>query len=286
MEEENSFFAFDIGRGGLRLPGRLMNGREPTGRSAMRFNKSLVWKAWPLAATLVAALASSSVRADEPSRFGRFLRLGGNPSPPSTSAVSRPSPMPNGSMPSTVLNSPAVTPGTPAGGPAPRLNPQPRNSRPATEADPIVTRVAIGRSDNGSQFGMFLQVFADGTVIDSEGVHRVSSEVLRPVLEAVRQSEIHRQKGHSGAPATDFIELVQIVVYEKSYGKLKATSFSYSGNTQGCDPSVKHLHAALENLQAKMAGQPTPHAGPSPISTTHVPRNEPQGTVIGLTPGR
>ena len=59
-------------------------------------------------------------------------------------------------------------------------------SRPATESDPLLTRVAIGRSDNGSQFGMFLQVFADGTVLDGEGTHHVSRETLRPLVEAIQ----------------------------------------------------------------------------------------------------
>jgi hypothetical protein len=131
---------------------------------------------------------------------------------------------------------------------------------------------------------MFLQVFADGTVIDSEGVHRVSPDALRPVTEALRMSEIYRQKGHCGGPATDFIEQVHMVVFERSYGKLKANAFSYSGNTHGCDPSVKHLHNALDGLQAKMAGSPTPTVA-APVAPTNQPAQR-GGPILGLSPGR
>ena len=55
-------------------------------------------------------------------------------------------------------------------------------SRPLTEADPVVTRVALGRSNDGTQFGMFLQIYADGTVIDSEGVHHLGREAIRESL--------------------------------------------------------------------------------------------------------
>ena len=41
-------------------------------------------------------------------------------------------------------------------------------SRPITESDPLLTRIAVARSDNGNAFAMFLQVFADGTVINAE----------------------------------------------------------------------------------------------------------------------
>ena len=116
-----------------------------------------------------------------------------------------------------------------------------------------MTRVSLGRSDDGTQFGMFLQVFADGTVLDSEGTHHVDSQTLRPLIEAIQSSDLTRLKGHCGAPATDFIEQVHMVVYERSLGRLRATSFSYSGNPQGCDHAVRHLHATLEALQAKIS---------------------------------
>ena len=137
-------------------------------------------------------------------------------------------------------------------------------SRAATEADPLVTRVSLGRSDDGTQFGMFLQVFADGTVLDSEGTHHVDSQTLRPLIEAIQSSDLTRLKGHCGAPATDFIEQVHVVVYERNLGRLRATSFSYSGNPQGCDHVVRHLHATLEALQAKISRPGRPPRRPSP----------------------
>ena len=60
-------------------------------------------------------------------------------------------------------------------------------------------------------------------------------------------------RGHCGAPSTDFIEHVHIVVFERRLGRLQAHSFSYSGNPQGCDHAVRHLHTVLENLQAKLS---------------------------------
>ena len=52
-----------------------------------------------------------------------------------------------------------------------------------TTADPVLTKFALGRSNDGSQFGMFLQIFADGTVVDSEGVHRIRAADLRPIVD-------------------------------------------------------------------------------------------------------
>jgi hypothetical protein len=131
-----------------------------------------------------------------------------------------------------------------------------------TEADPLVTRVALIRSNDGNQFGVFLQVFADGTVIDGEGVHRVGRDVLKPVLDTLQETDLYRLKGHCGAPATDFTEYVHLVVYERNFGKLRANALSYSGNPQGCDPSVHRLHAALDALQTKItrAASPAPAA--------------------------
>jgi hypothetical protein len=133
------------------------------------------------------------------------------------------------------------------------LIPQPRVSRPATDADPIVTRVSLGRSDDGRQFGMFLQVFADGTVIDSEGVHHAGREAIKDVLGALEQSDLYRVKGHCGAPSTDFVEQVHMVVYERSLGRLRANAFSFSGNPQGCDHAVRHLQTTLDSLQTKLS---------------------------------
>ncbi len=153
-------------------------------------------------------------------------------------------------LPQDLVTTPPV-----ADGPAQRLAPRPRVSPAVTTADPVLTRFALGRSNDGSQFGMFLQIFADGTVIDSEGVHRIRAADLRPIVETVQSGELYRIKGHCGAPSTDFIEYVHIVIYERRLGRLNAHSFSYSGNPQGCDHSVRHLHTVLENLQAKISRQ-------------------------------
>jgi hypothetical protein len=171
---------------------------------------------------------------------------------------------------------------------------RPRTTRPATEADPIVTRIALGRSNEGGQFGMFLQVFADGTVLDSEGEHHVGRETLRPIVEALQASELYRMRGHCGAPSTDFIEQVHMVVYERSLGRLRANSFSYSGNPQNCDHAVLHLHNALEALQQKIsrsatAAAPTsvPAAGAPNTAAPAPPYAAPhQGPTITLTPGQ
>jgi hypothetical protein len=103
---------------------------------------------------------------------------------------------------------------------------------------------------------MLLQVFADGTVIDSEGVHRLSASELRPLVEATQNSELSRVRGHCGTPPNDFIEYVHIVIFERRMGRLQAHSFSYAGNPQGCDNGIRYLHTALENLQAKLSRQP------------------------------
>lgn len=181
-------------------------------------------------------------------------------------------------------STPPSTPALSDHGPVPRITPQPRVSRPPTEADPLVSRVAIGRSDNGGQFGMFLQVFADGTVLDSEGVHRVGADAMKPIQEALQGGDLYRLKGHCGAPSTDFIEQAHVVVYERSYGKLRAVAFSYSGNPQGCDPSVRRLHAALDALQARLgSASATTSVATAPASPAPAPSGG--GTpVLGLTP--
>ena len=173
--------------------------------------------------------------------------------PPALEASAGPPPIPDGIPPSPNL-------------PAPRLVPQPRVSRPVTEADPLLTRVAIGRSDNGARFGLFLQVFADGTVLDSEGVHHVDREALRPLVQAILAADPARLKGHCGGPPTDFIEQVHVVAYERTIRGLKANAFSYSGNPQGCDPAVRNLHAVIDAFQARLSSSTTPTTPAPPIA--------------------
>ncbi len=238
------------------------------------------------------------------------LPYGGDPGtaggvvPPSTAPTTAPNALPTfGGLPET----PPPATGT---GPAPRLTPRPRVSPAVTTADPVLTRLALGRSNDGSTFGMFLQVFADGTVIDSEGVHRLRPSELKPITEVVQSGEIYRLRGHCGAPSTDFIDYVHIIVYERRFGRLSAHSFSYSGNPQGCDHIIRHLHTALENLQAKLSRQPMiespgasaaprpvgaspwlpPASSPYPMNSAPAvvpgrqPAVSPTGPVIPLTP--
>jgi hypothetical protein len=240
------------------------------------------WKHVGVATLVASGLVASGAwpsasRGDEPGRLGRLFRLGGsNSSAPSSPPASRPTARPISPPPYTAPTPPAIaSPGstTTGAGAGSRLIPQPRVNRPVTEADPLLTRVTIGRSDDGNQFGMFLHVFADGTVLDSEGVHRVSPEALRPLTEAIQATETSRPRGHCGGPPTDFIEHVHVVVYDRALGRLRATAFSYSGNPQGCDATVRQLQAAIEAFQAKLGGptaasataSSTSPAGPSPV---------------------
>jgi hypothetical protein len=143
---------------------------------------------------------------------------------------------------------------------------------------------------------MFLQIFGDGTVIDSEGVHRLRAAELKPLMEAVQSGELYRLRGHCGAPSTDFVDYVHIVVYERRFGRLQAHSFSYSGNPQGCDHGVRRLHTAVENLQAKLSRQPVTNnaatgsttapapLGPSPMPAADPGSNSPS-TPAGAIPG-
>lgn len=214
----------------------------------------------------------STARGDEPGLFGRLFRLGAPPasSPRDPAPAARPSQPPadlgapppgfGGAAPN--VPTPSLLPpagGLPATPPAAddgqvqRIRPQPRVSRAATEADPILTRVALGRADDGNQFGMFLQIYADGTVIDGEGVHRVAPDALKPLVQLLQSGELTRAVGHCGGPPTDFIEQVHVVAYERRLGGLRANSFSYSGNPAGCDPAIRQLHQVLEQLQSRLS---------------------------------
>lgn len=227
-----------------------------------------------LAAPAFLALILSLIpaRGEEPGRLGRFFRFGGAP-PSASNAGPLPPSDPPGVAPRTAapLTSIAPEPSAPAA-PA-RLIPQPRNYRGITSADPLVTRTSIGRSAEGNQFGMFLQVFADGTVIDGEGVHSLGREGIKPVLDALKADELYRVKGHCGGPPTDYMEHVHVVVFERSLGRLRANAFSFSGNQQGCDHAVRHLQTVLDGLQEKFSRPaPAPVSGPSPVpSTTRTP---------------
>ncbi|MFO0909140.1 MAG: hypothetical protein U0794_12460 [Isosphaeraceae bacterium] len=239
-------------------------------------------------AAMLACLASTLValpdmRGDEPgSRLGRLFRFGNSapsrPAAPPRIASNSPRVVPDSGIPPDArIISESLPPSAglaPGGGPpplpttgngsSPRILPQPRVSRAVTESDPLVTRTTLGRSDGGNLFGLFIQVYADGTVIDNEGVHQVGREGIRGVLEAMESSDLFRTRGHCGGPPTDFVEQVHVVVFERSLGRLRANAFSFSGNTQGCDSSVRRLQAAIDNLQLKLsppAGTPASALG-------------------------
>jgi hypothetical protein len=282
-----------------------------------------------VAAIIFGAAPGQAQAQDDSSFLGRLFR-GGSSSSSSSSSAARPSggnaygrssnaaggggqtgtpyvPM-TGSNYGGLSQNPVTTPPTGATGPGQRISPRPRNSVAVTNADPLLTRLALGRSSDGTQFGMFLQVFTDGTVIDSEGVHRLRSADLKPILDVVQSGELYRARGHCGAAATDFVEYVNVVVYERRLGRLSAHSFSYSGNPQGCDNAIRQLHTTLENLQVKLSrhagGSTTPvgaSGGPLPMAPATGPGSmpaldqqppppavnpgqPPSGAVIPLTP--
>ena len=248
-------------------------------------------------AVVLAAAAGSRGGDDPPSRLGRLFRLGGNSRRDDSPAIgksagnsAKPAPptqgaRPFGGDPSGASLSPygAVPPSTPT---ANRIVPQPRDTRAATEADPLVTRVSIGRSDDGKQFCMFIQIFADGTVMDSEGVHRVGPAQLRPIAELLQAGDLAKLDGHCGGPSTDFIEQVHVVAFDRFRGKLRATPFSFSGNGQGCDPSVRELNAAIDAIQMKLTAPTSPSLGTGTGQPIPPPLGGSPPPPIGLTPER
>jgi hypothetical protein len=109
----------------------------------------------------------------------------------------------------------------------------------------------------------------------------------------VQSGDLTRTRGHCGAPATDFVEYVNVVVYERRLGRLWAHSLSYSGNTQGCDHAVRHLHTTLESLQMKLSrntgGTPTPagtQGTPRPFGAGSPPALEHQPAPPAVNPGQ
>jgi hypothetical protein len=196
-------------------------------------------------------LVERASRGDEPGRFSRLFRLGSNGPAPTPAQPAASTPVTPSLLPPP---SPISTPPPPASSASPRILPQPRHSRPVTEADPLVTRAAVNRTSDGTLFCDFLMVYADGTVLDGTGVHQVGREPLKPLVEAIHSGDAFRVKGHCGGPPTDYIEQVHVVVYERNLGRLRAHSFSYSGNTDGCDNTIKHIQGALEAIQTKISG--------------------------------
>ena len=174
------------------------------------------------AGLLLAVVGRTTAWADDTGFLGRLFRLGGNSSSSNSNSApgGQPAPLPYGppgnylppagsspgaAAPLTTFGGLPETPGlsSPAS-PAQRVTPKSRVSSAVTSADPVVTRLALGRSNDGSQFGMFLQIFADGTVIDSEGVHHVRLADLKPILDTVQSGDLYRIRGHCGCPVHGF----------------------------------------------------------------------------------
>lgn len=281
-----------------------------------------VWKVMGAVAAsglLVLALGPHAVRGDDTSFFGRLFRLGGSSSSSSSSFPSSPGSMGRSGAASNGTSSSRygdlgsggsfIPPAAPSRGPSPtptggpisaegpstpdlsssssapmHVTPRSRVASAVTSADPLVTRMSLGRSNDGSQFGMFLQVFADGTVIDSEGVHHLGSAEIRPLYEAIQSGEITRLRGHCGTPSNDFTEYVHVIVFERRMGRLQAHSFSYGGNPQGCESGLRTLHAALENIQAKLSRQPAASSTPPGASAAPAAAVAPQPISGGSAP--
>lgn len=231
----------------------------------------------PLFAVPILAVTAAVVADDEPRGLGlsRLFRLG------NSRQSSKPAPKPNrhdvdededeidvASVPSERRNyqvqdavpadpattfQPAVTSPGFGESSASRITARPKYVGPVTEADPVLTRVGIARADSGNSFALFLQVYADGTVIDTEGVHRLPLAQIKPILSVIRGHDFSRIRGHCGQPSADFIENVQMVVYDRAMGRLRAHAFSYAGDPKGCDPSVAHLHKAVDELIMKLS---------------------------------
>ena len=249
-----------------------------------------------LSGSVIGSTAAGALGDDTP-RLGRLFRLGGNSRPADASAIGKPasnSASTDGAPRPFSPNTPIVNPSSDANASAgSRIKPQARVSHAVTEAEPLVSRVSIGRSDDGKQFCMFIEIFADGTILDSEGVHHVGPEHLRGIAQILQTGELAKLKGHCGGPAADFIEQHHMVSYDRFHGRLRATPFSFSGNPQGCDPAVKKMNDAIDAIQMKLSGPPVNRsagakeatASPMPTPTTGPESAAARGSLpIGLTP--
>jgi hypothetical protein len=111
---------------------------------------------------------------------------------------------------------------------------------------------------------MFMQIHADGVVLDTEGVHRIGPDLMKPLLSIHQDPELLRPRSHCGSPPTDFYEQFQVTIYRRAIGRIQANAFTYSGNTQGCDHSARRLHDALDAIQNKLSSPATVTATGSP----------------------
>jgi hypothetical protein len=240
-------------------------------------------------ATLAIGIGTRTGRGDEPRGLGRLFRLGGSSSSTRGSVVPKSADSPAAVPPAVVApssfpGSTAATPTLTDTGGTQRIRPQPRVTRAVTDSDPLLTQVSLVRDSSGKRFGMFLQIYADGTVIDNDGVHRVGGDVLRPIVQAIQSGDLHRARPFCGGPSADFLEQVQLIVYERSLGRLRAMRLGYSGNPQGCDEAIQKLHKAVEALTARVSPAPTPPASPSLPADNSPPTPPADAPVIPLTP--
>ncbi len=143
-------------------------------------------------------------------------------------------------------------------------------SRPYTEADPLLSQVLIGRSEQGERFGTFLQVFEDGTVLDARGVHQVDPRALQPLAKAIEGVLDSWNLEHCGGVSHGMIDQIHVVLYQRGFGRLRARALSYSGNLDGCDTRIARLHRSIETFRAILEGRVPPND-----------RLEPTGSAIG-----
>lgn len=216
--------------------------------------------------TFALLVATTALADGPPSLFGRLFRRGA-----STSAAPRRVAPANARDPRSaeLLRPPAdfdrPTPpgGQPAAVPPASLVPAPANG------DPLVTRLAVGRATDGSTFGLFLQVYADGTVMDSAGLHHADPARLGAVRDALAALPLDGLDHHYPGPAAGDLEVIQLIVYRRSKGKIQAVPVSYSGEPSGAPEEVRRLNEALEDFEIHLAGGPVdaPTTAPAPRST-------------------
>jgi hypothetical protein len=144
---------------------------------------------------------------------------------------------------------------------------------PPANADPLLSRFAIGRASDGQTFGLFMHIFADGTVMDSNGLHHSDPAAFERLKDTLRETPLEQLERHTEGTASDYLEVVYLVAYQRAGTKLRAVPLSHAGNTSTAPPSLQRLHAALEAFQAHISSPVpgTPAAAMSaPVGTGSV----------------
>jgi hypothetical protein len=224
---------------------------------------------------LIGPLASAGA-GDDRGFLGRIFRRGST-TPPSARRVD---PVSDRDRTSADLLKPPTAeeleprPGRPHSVPAAALVPPPANG------DPLVTRFAVGRATDGSTFGLFMHIYADGTVMDSSGLHNADPTKLEALRDVLSTLPLNALELHYPGPAAGDLEVIQVVVYQRSKGKIRAVPFSYSGDPSEAPPEIRRLHAALESFQMQFAGEgfehsPAPALTPTPGLAPGLPSTSP-----------